>query len=86
MVRPDTVPPEYESFVAMAAKGMAQRDSCPLPESVTSPEAFYEVMAKAALEAIDLRALLEGVKQTQSRHRTNSRPPGLRFTGRDERS
>lgn len=30
-----------------------------LPQSVTTPEAFYEVMARAALDGVDLRAILE---------------------------
>ncbi len=43
----------------LAAKGMAERDNHPMPRSVTTPEAFYEVMARAALDAIGLQALLE---------------------------
>jgi hypothetical protein len=50
---------DYEWLVALAAKGMAERDNHPMPKSVTTPEAFYEVMARAALDAIGLQALLE---------------------------
>jgi hypothetical protein len=49
----------YEWQVTLAAKGLAERDNHPIPKSVTTPEAFYEVMAAAALDATDLRALLE---------------------------
>ena len=38
---------------------MAERDTHPMPAFVTTPEAFYKVMAGAALEAIDLRAILD---------------------------
>ncbi len=50
---------DYEWLVALAAKGMAERDNHPMPKSVTTPEAFYEVMARAALDAVGLQALLE---------------------------
>jgi len=50
---------DYESLVELAAKGMAERDNHPMPTSVTTPGAFYEVMARAALDAIGLQALLE---------------------------
>jgi hypothetical protein len=49
---------DFDRYVEVAAKGMAERDSYPMPESVTTPEAFYKVMAAAALEAIGPRALL----------------------------
>ena len=49
---------DYEWLVELAAKGMAERDNHPMPKSVTTPEAFYEVMARAALDAIGLQALL----------------------------
>jgi hypothetical protein len=52
---------DYEWLVELAAKGMAERDNHPMPKSVTTPEEFYEVMARAALDAISLRALLDGV-------------------------
>ena len=57
--------PDYEWHVEMAAKGMAERDNHPMPKSVTTPEAFYEVMAGAALDGIDLRALLERVARAE---------------------
>jgi hypothetical protein len=50
---------DYEWLVELAAKGLAERDNHPMPKSVTTPEAFYEVMARAALDAIGLPALLE---------------------------
>ena len=49
----------YDQYVKVAAKGMAERDSHSMPESVTTPEAFYEVMAGAALDAVGFRALVE---------------------------
>jgi hypothetical protein len=49
----------YEWQVTLAAKGLAERDNYPMPRSVTTPEVFYEVMAAAALDATDLRTLLE---------------------------
>jgi hypothetical protein len=49
----------YHQYVKVAAKGMAERDSHSMPESVTTPEAFYEVMADAALDAVGFRALVE---------------------------
>jgi hypothetical protein len=52
---------DYEWLVELAAKGMAERDNHPMPASVNTPEAFYEVMARAALDAFDLRALLDEV-------------------------
>jgi len=50
---------DYEWLVELAGKGLAERDSHPMPKSVTTPEGFYEVMARAALDAIGLPALLE---------------------------
>ena len=52
---------DYEWLVELAAKGMAERDNHPMPKSVTTPEQFYEVEARAALDAISLRALLDEV-------------------------
>ena len=49
----------YDQYVKVAAKGMAERDNHSMPESVTTPEAFYEVMAAAALDAVGFKALLE---------------------------
>ena len=52
---------DYEWLLELAAKGMAERDNHPMPKSVTTPEEFYEVMARAALDAISFRALLDEV-------------------------
>jgi hypothetical protein len=49
----------YEWLVELVARGLAERDNHPMPESVTTPEGFHEVTARAALDAIDLPALLE---------------------------
>ena len=49
---------DCERYLKVAAKGMAQRDNYPIPRSVTTPQAFYEIMAGAALDAIDFPALL----------------------------
>jgi hypothetical protein len=49
----------YHQYVKVAAKGMAERDNHPLPESVTTPDAFYEVMAESALDAVGFSALVE---------------------------
>jgi hypothetical protein len=56
---------DYKQQVKIAAKGLAERDSHPMPEFVTTPEAFYEVMAAAVLDAIDLPALLERVAKAE---------------------
>ena len=56
---------DYESLVDLAAKGMAERDNHPMHPSVTTPEAFYEVMARAALDAVGLRALLERLAEAE---------------------
>jgi hypothetical protein len=56
---------DYEWLVELAAKGMAERDNHPVPKSVTTPEAFYEVMARAALDAIGLQALLEELARAE---------------------
>jgi hypothetical protein len=56
---------DYESLVELAAKGMAERDNHPMPPSVTTPEAFYEIMAGAALDAVGFRTLLERVGQAE---------------------
>ena len=56
---------DYESLVELAAKGMAERDNHPMPPSVTTPEAFYEVMARAALDAIGLQTLLEELARAE---------------------
>lgn len=54
---------DYQGYVKVAAKGMAERDNYPMPESVSTPEAFYEVMAGAALDAVGFRALVERLAQ-----------------------
>jgi hypothetical protein len=56
---------DYEWYVELAAKGMAERDTHPMPKSVTTPEAFYEVMADAALDGIDLRTLLNRMTRAE---------------------
>ena len=56
---------DYEWQVKLAAKGLAERDNHPMPKSATTPAAFYEVMAAAALEAIDLPALLDRVTRAE---------------------
>ena len=56
---------DYQSLVELAAKGMAERDNHPVPKSVTTPEAFYEIMASAALDAIGLQTLLEEVARAE---------------------
>ena len=62
---------DYQWLVEVAAKGLAERDNHPMPKSVTTPEAFYEVMARAALDAIGLPALLERVARAERKLRTN---------------
>jgi hypothetical protein len=64
---------DYEWHVELAAKGMAERDNHPMPKCVTTPEAFYEVMARAALDATGLPALLERVARAD---RMTSTSPG----------
>jgi len=56
---------DYEWYVELAGKGLAQRDKFPMPPSVTTPEAFYEIMGGAALDAIGLRALLNRMAQAE---------------------
>jgi hypothetical protein len=56
---------DYKRQVKLAAKELAERDNHPMPKSVTTPEAFYEVMAAAVLDAIDLPALLERVTRAE---------------------
>ena len=56
---------DYEWQVKLAAKGLAERDNHPMPKSATTPAAFYEVMAAAALEAIDLPALLDRLTRAE---------------------
>ena len=56
---------DYEWLVELAAKGIAERDNHPMPKSVTTPEAFYEIIARAALDAIGVQALLEELAQAE---------------------
>ena len=56
---------DYELLVELAAKGLARRASRPTPRSVTTPEAFYEVLARATLDAIGLRAILEDLARAE---------------------
>jgi hypothetical protein len=70
---------DFEWQVELAAKGLRERDQYPMPKSVTTPEAFYEVMAGAALEAIDLPALLDRLASVEEeletlRHTSRRRP------------
>ena len=60
---------DYEWLVELAAKGLAERDSHPMPKSITTPEAFYQVMGRAALDAIGLPALLERVARGERKLR-----------------
>ena len=87
---------DFDRYVEVAAKGMAERDSYPMPESVTTPEAFYKVMAAAALEAIGRRALpgvtsahgrrSESTQEQRRRPDTNSkRVRHRRLSGRSKR-
>jgi hypothetical protein len=72
----------YDQYVKVAAKGIAERDSHSMPESVTTPEAFYEVMAGAALDAVDFRTLVEQLARA-------TREPGITqelFSGAGARS
>ena len=45
---------DFERYVQLAAQGLARRDTSPLPTSVKTREAFYAVMARAALDATGL--------------------------------
>jgi hypothetical protein len=45
---------DFERYVQLAAQGLAKRETYPLPTSVKTPEAFYVVMACAALDATGL--------------------------------
>ncbi len=56
---------DYELLVELAAKGLAQRDSRPMPKSVVTPEDFYDIMARSALDAIGLRGLLEDLARAE---------------------
>ena len=65
---------DYEWLVELAAKGLAERDKHLMPKSVTTPEEFYEYMARAALDAIGLHAILELAEALQELKNTDERP------------
>ena len=65
---------DYEWLVELAAKGLAERDNHLMPKSVTTPEEFYEYMARAALDAIGLHAILELAEALQELKNTDERP------------
>src|ERR1700734_3117031 len=68
---------DYEWLVELAAKGMAERDNHPMPKSVTTPGAFYEVMARAALDAMGLRTLLEELARAEQEVKKADEESGL---------
>jgi hypothetical protein len=68
---------DYEWMVELAGKAMAERDNHPLPKSVTTPDAFYEVMARAALDAIGLQSLLEESAQAHEELKNADEGPDL---------
>lgn len=57
---------DYEWHVQLAAKGIADRSAYPIPKSVTTAEAFYQIMAGAAVDATGLWTLLERVARAES--------------------
>jgi hypothetical protein len=71
---------DYESLVELAAKGLAERDNHQMPKSVTTPEAFYEVMARAALDAVGLQALLEELARAEQELKNAEEGPTLPVT------
>lgn len=68
---------DYDWLVDLAAKGMAERDNHPMPPSVTTPEAFYQVMARSALDAIGLQALLEDLARAEEELKTTEESADL---------
>ena len=74
---------DFEWLVELAAKAMAERDNHPLPKSVTTPEAFYEVMARAALDAIGLEAMLEESAQAEQALKNAEEGSGLAVNADD---
>ena len=69
---------EYREFERLAAKGLAERETYPLPKSVTTSAGFYELMAREALNAMSLRSLLERVEAAMVVARTmdpSGQPP-----------
>jgi hypothetical protein len=71
---------EYGQYLKMAAQGMAERDNYPMPKSVTTPEMFYEVMARAALDAIDFRLLLGQLERANQQLRSSQETSRLSDT------
>jgi len=70
-----------EWLVGLAAKGLRERDNHPMPKSVTTPEAFYEVMARAALDAMGLPALLERVARAERKLNITDEAPTKAVNG-----
>ena len=68
---------DYEWLVELAAKGLAERDNHLMPKSVTTPEEFYEGMARAALDAIGLHALLEELAEALQELKNTDEAPSL---------
>ena len=68
----------------LAAHGMAGRDNYPMPKSVTTPEMFYEVMAGAALDAIDFRALLGHLERANQQLQITQEDSRLAETVRED--
>ena len=64
-------------MVELAAKGLAERDNHPLPKSVTTLRAFYEVMARAALDAAGIQALLEDLARAEQKLKKADEEPIL---------
>jgi hypothetical protein len=62
---------DYERYVRLAARGMAERDNYPMPSTVTTPEMFYEVMADAALHAIEFPVLLGRLERANQQLQIN---------------
>lgn len=56
---------DIEWQVQLAAKGISERDNRLMPKSVTTPEAFYKLMAAAALDAIGLPDLLQRLERAE---------------------
>ena len=75
---------DYERLLELAAKGMAERDNYPMPKSVTTPEMFYEVMARAALDAIDFRVLLGQLERANQQLRSSQETSRLSDTSAED--
>ena len=61
-----------------------RRDNYPMPKSVTTPEMFYEVMAGAALDAIDFRALLGHLERANQQLQITQEDSRLAETVRED--